>query len=90
MSLLDTQGLRHEIDLEAWVSKCGRWGVIEAGYGSGLAEEHIETTVYTPVYHIGAFRPSFVAGINTMKGETRPFWESPEPITCFGCIACTD
>lgn len=90
MSLLDTQGLRHEIDLGTWVSKCCRWVVTEAGYDSGWVEERIETTVYTPVYHIGAFRPSFVAGINTMKGETRPFGESPEPITCFGCIACTD
>lgn len=90
ISLLDRDGLRHEIDLETWVSKCCRWVVTEAGYDSGWAEEHIETTTYTPVHGLGSYQTHYVAGRTTVKGEMRQFEESPEPITCFGCIAAEE
>jgi hypothetical protein len=86
-SLLDRHGLRHEIDLETWVSKCVQWVVTDEAAGKGLAVLHIETTTYTQVNTLGSAQAHWVAGRGVEKGEVRPFEESSEPITCFACIA---
>jgi hypothetical protein len=86
MTLLDREGLRHEIDVEHWVSRCCQWVVIELGVDTGFAERHIEVATAVAVHFLGSSRTEHIAGRDYKRGEALPFSESSEPITCFWCI----
>ncbi len=87
ISLLDRQGVRHEIDLETWTSRCFAWVVVESdGKCSGKAELHIQVPSLTPVQELGSTKTHFVPGMSSAKADEMPFDESDEHITCLSCI----
>ena len=87
-SLLDRHGLRHEIDLETWVSSCFQWVVREThGDCTGIAEHHCEVQTAVPVWVLGSAQRHWVAGRDRVKDEEATFTDSEEPITCLQCIA---
>lgn len=88
VSLVDRYGVRHQIDLEAWVSFCCEWVVRETdGSCSGTAERHVETQTAMPVHELGSMRTHYVAGRGYVRDEEATFGESDEPITCLTCVA---
>lgn len=87
LSLLDRNGLRHEIDSEMWVSMCLAWVVTEMDKdGDGHAELRIEAPLDIPVYALGSPRVHYVAGITSVSVDKLPFGRSCEHITCLKCI----
>jgi hypothetical protein len=88
ISLLDSHGVRHSIDLETWVSGCAEWVVQETdGQCCGRAARFVEERTATPVYTMGSRATEYVAGIRTVPGEEARFAESDLPITCLACVA---
>ena len=88
-SLVGRDGLRHEIDLEAWVSGCCEWVVRNANDdGHGTAEHITTTSSFTPMRSLGDYRTHYVAGPpQRIADEVASFAPSEEPITCLQCIA---
>jgi len=88
ISLLDAYGVRHSIDLEAWVSGCVVWVVEEmTPHGNGRAIRYATERTATPVYTLGGQHVEHVAGIRGLHAEEARFGESDEPITCLACVA---
>jgi hypothetical protein len=87
ISLVDRHGLRHEINLDTFVSECWAWVVREEHNNSGIAEHRITVPTQHPIYSMGDHRAHFVAGTTTFADEEAVFDESEEPITCIQCVA---
>lgn len=91
VSLLDRHGVRHAIDLEAWVSDCYAWVVKEHTLGgrTGVAELHVDKPTSVPVHLLGSSRVEYIPGRTTFVADVAEFGPSDEPITCLTCVAGT-
>jgi len=88
ISLLDKHGVRHSIDLEAWVSGCAEWVVQETdGKCSGRALRWETEPTANRVYTMGSHKAEYVAGTRSVPTEEARFDEIDAPITCLACVA---
>lgn len=87
ISLLDPEGVRHEIDLETWVSYCYVWVVKETDGGChGKAVRNREAASWMPVNVMGSQKTEYVPGVSTVVDAECRFGPSELPITCLLCL----
>lgn len=87
ISLLDPEGVRHEIDIEAWISYCYVWVVQVVNEDkSGVAVRNREAPSYIPVNVMGEMKPKYIPSVTSVVDCEARFAPSPLPITCLLCL----
>lgn len=87
ISLLDPEGVRHEINVETWVSHCCTWVVQQMeGRCTGRAARYREERTAIPIQTLGSTKTEYVAGVRTTPDAEQVFDEHPAPILCIACI----